>query len=83
MAEIEHFVNPEKRQTFDKFDKVADLQISFYSACNQMEGKPPQLMRLGDAVKSVSLSVVLEGCGVVPLRIELMSMRCMCRGTMS
>ena len=54
MAEIEHFVNPEKRQTFAKFDQVADLQISFYSACNQMEGKPPQLLRLGDAVKSVS-----------------------------
>ena len=54
MAEIEHFVNPDKRQTFDKFDKVADLQLSFYSACNQMEGKPPQSMRLGDAVKSVS-----------------------------
>ena len=54
MAEIEHFVNPDKRQTFDKFDKVADLQLSFYSACNQMEGKPPQLMRLADAVKSVS-----------------------------
>ena len=54
MAEIEHFVNPDKRQTFDKFSKVADLQLAFYSACNQMEGKPPQLMRLGDAVKSVS-----------------------------
>ena len=54
MAEIEHFVNPDKRQTFEKFNKVADLQLTFYSACNQMEGKPPQLMRLGDAVKSVS-----------------------------
>ena len=54
MAEIEHFVNPDKRQTFSKFSKVADLQLAFYSACNQMEGKPPQLMRLGDAVKSVS-----------------------------
>ena len=58
MAEIEHFVNPDRRQTFDKFDKVADLQLSFYSACNQMEGKPPQLMSLGDAVKSVSSCLV-------------------------
>ena len=59
MAEIEHFVNPDKRQTFSKFSKVADLQLAFYSACNQMEGKPPQLMRLGDAVKSVSSILVL------------------------
>ena len=60
MAEIEHFVNPEKRQTFDKFEQVADLQISFYSACNQMEGKPPQLLRLGDAVKTVSLCLYIR-----------------------
>ena len=64
MAEIEHFVNPDKRQTFDKFSKVADLKLTFYSACNQMEGKPPQLMCLGDAVKSVSsiLSVYIQNC---------------------
>ena len=58
VAEIEHFVNPDKGQTFSKFSKVADLQLAFYSACNQMEGKPPKLMRLGDAVKSVSSILV-------------------------
>ena len=60
MAEIEHFVNPEKRKTFHKFDQVEDLQISFYSACQQMEGKPPSTLRLGDAVKQVSLLKVLS-----------------------
>ena len=54
MAEIELFVNPEKKQNFHKFSQVADLQISFYSACNQMDGKPPETLRLGDAVKQVS-----------------------------
>ena len=57
MAEIEHFVNPDKRKTFHKFGQVADLQISFYSACQQMEGKPPETLRLGDAVKQVGLAL--------------------------
>ena len=53
MAEIEHFVNPEKRQTFTKFKNVSDLTVTFYSACNQMEGNPPQVLTLGDAVELV------------------------------
>ena len=57
MAEIEHFVNPEKRKNFHKFSQVADLQISFYSACNQMDGNPPETQRLGDAVKQVILTI--------------------------
>lgn len=62
MAEIEHFVNPDKRQTFHKFDQVADLRISFYSACNQMDGKPPEMIRLGDAVKLVSFILYIYIC---------------------
>ena len=57
MAEIEHFVNPDKKASFHKFHQVADLQISFYSACNQMDGKPPETRRLGDAVKQVSVLI--------------------------
>ena len=53
MAEIEHFVNPEKRQKFAKFDNVADLTITLYSACNQMDGKPPEEVTLRKAVDSV------------------------------
>ena len=53
MAEIEHFVNPEKRQKFVKFGNVADLTITLYSACNQMDGKPPEEVTLRKAVDLV------------------------------
>ncbi len=53
MAEIEHFVNPEKRNKFPKFDKVADLRLTLYSATDQIEGNSPKALRLGDAVEQV------------------------------
>ncbi|CAC5391735.1 GARS [Mytilus coruscus] len=34
-----------------KFENVADLNLTLYSGCNQMEGKPAEVKRLGDAVK--------------------------------
>jgi glycyl-tRNA synthetase len=52
MAEIEHFVHPEKRNKFEKFSNVADLSISLFSACNQMDGKSAESLTLGDAVRS-------------------------------
>ena len=54
MAEIEHFVHPEKRNKFEKFSSVADISISFFSACNQMEGKSAENLTLGEAVQRVS-----------------------------
>ena len=54
MAEIEHFVHPEKRNKFNKFPSVADLSISFFSAGNQMEGKSAEVLTLGEAVRTVS-----------------------------
>ena len=59
MAEIEHFVNPEKRQKFAKFHNVADLIVTLYSACNQMDGKPPEEITLMKAVDSVSVCVIV------------------------
>jgi len=53
MAEIEHFVNPERRQKFAKFHRTADLRVTLYSACNQMDGKPPEEVTLREAVQSV------------------------------
>ena len=53
MAEIEHFVHPDKRATFHKFSSVSNLKIQFYSACNQMDGRPAQEMELGEAVRLV------------------------------
>lgn len=53
MAEIEHFCDPDQKETHDKFSTVADLELLLYSACNQMEGKAPEKHKLGDAVKDV------------------------------
>ena len=58
MAEIEYFVNPEKKQTFHKFSSVSSLSICLYSACDQMEGRSPREVVLGDAVHDVSVGVV-------------------------
>uniref|UniRef100_A0A1W7RAJ7 Glycine--tRNA ligase n=1 Tax=Hadrurus spadix TaxID=141984 RepID=A0A1W7RAJ7_9SCOR len=49
MAEIEHFVDPDHKE-HPKFDSVRNLQVTLYSACNQMDGKPSELTRIGDAV---------------------------------
>ena len=51
MAEIEHFVDPTDK-SHSKFEDLADLQIRLYSANNQMNGEPAQLVRLGDAVRT-------------------------------
>ena len=53
MAEIEHFCDPSDK-SHPKFANVADLEMSLYSACNQMDGKPPEKITIGEAVKSVS-----------------------------
>ena len=52
MAEIEHFVDPKKKNDFPKFDKIANLSINFYSACDQMDGKPMKEAPLGEAVST-------------------------------
>lgn len=54
MAEIEHFCDPSNKD-HDKFVDVADLELNLYSACSQMDGKPPAKMTIGEAVKSVSI----------------------------
>ncbi|XP_071157632.1 glycine--tRNA ligase-like [Mytilus edulis] len=50
MAEIEHFCDPTNKD-HPKFENVADLNLTLYTGCNQMDGKPPEVKRLGDAVK--------------------------------
>ena len=59
MAEIEHFVHPEKRNKFHKFSSVANLRMKFFSACNQMDGKSPEELTLGEAVRSVGHVTVI------------------------
>lgn len=54
MAEIEHFCDPSDKD-HPRFSNVADLELTFYSGCNQMDGKPPEKKTIGEAVKNVSL----------------------------
>ena len=70
MAEIEHFCDPTEKD-HPKFNTVADLDVVLYSACNQMDGKSPQVWKLGEAVKQVSacLFVCLSICLFVCLFI--------------
>lgn len=51
MAEIEHFCDPGNKD-HAKFSSVADLEVALYSACNQMDGKPPEKLAIGQAVKT-------------------------------
>jgi len=55
MAEIEYFVDPLEKETFHKFDLVADLKVILLSGARQMEGKGPEVKTLGEAVKEVGL----------------------------
>ena len=52
MAEIEHFVNPEKK-AHPKFDRVRDLEVTLYPASAQESGQHPLRMTIGDAVAKV------------------------------
>uniref|UniRef100_T1GTK7 glycine--tRNA ligase n=1 Tax=Megaselia scalaris TaxID=36166 RepID=T1GTK7_MEGSC len=51
MAEIEHFCDPNLKE-HPKFDDIKDTPMTFYSACNQMDGKSPAQMTIGEAVKT-------------------------------
>merc|ERR1711970_567830 len=51
MAEIEHFCDPDDKK-HPKFNRVADTEMSLYSANNQMSGKPCEMVKIGDAVAS-------------------------------
>ncbi|XP_076460990.1 glycine--tRNA ligase-like [Babylonia areolata] len=50
MAEIEHFCDPDKKD-HPKFAALADLELNLYSGCNQMDGKGPEMKKVGEAVK--------------------------------
>ncbi len=52
MGEIEHFCDP-TILTHPKFASVQDTVMTLYSACDQMDGKKPGRLSIGDAVKSV------------------------------
>ena len=66
MAEIEHFVNPEKK-AHPKFDKVRDLKVTLYSAHAQESGQSPFEMTIGDAVAQVSRAICWLRAGAAAL----------------
>ena len=49
MAEIEHFIDPTDK-SHPKFDSVRELVIPLLSASNQLDGKPCEMWKIGDAV---------------------------------
>ncbi|KAF6198486.1 hypothetical protein GE061_008234 [Apolygus lucorum] len=51
MAEIEHFCNPNDK-SHPKFSDVANTEITLYSACDQMDGKPAKITTIGEAVST-------------------------------
>lgn len=59
MAEIEHFVNPEKKD-HPKFASVADLEVTLYPAHAQESGQPASTFTIGDAVSKVLGHFVTE-----------------------
>lgn len=73
MAEIEHFCDP-KDKSHPKFSTVKDLKVCLYSACNQMDGKLPEIRTIGDAVGQGL--VANETLGYFMARIYLFMLRC-------
>merc|ERR1719225_657085 len=49
LAEIEHFCDPADK-SHPKFSGVAETEMTLYSACNQMNGEPAKLVKIGEAV---------------------------------
>ncbi|KAF7634404.1 AA_TRNA_LIGASE_II domain-containing protein [Meloidogyne graminicola] len=49
MCEIEHFVDPADK-SHPKFDRVADIELNLFSACNQLNGKGTEKVKICDAV---------------------------------
>ncbi|OQV15095.1 Glycine--tRNA ligase [Hypsibius exemplaris] len=49
MAEIEHFVDPSNKD-HPKFENVKELVLTWFSACNQMDGQAAQKVAVGKAV---------------------------------
>lgn len=68
MAEIEHFCDPLDK-SHPKFSNVENLELTLYSGCNQMDGKPPEKKTIGEAVRSKL--VANETLGYFMARIHL------------
>ena len=63
MAEIEYFVDPLEKETHPKFANVADIEVTLFSGCDQLDGKGPIRKKLGDAVKEVCTEPEIQHAG--------------------
>jgi len=68
MAEIEHFCDPSDK-SHPKFHRVAETEMTLYSANDQMSGQPAKLWKIGEAVKQGL--VANETIGYFMARIQL------------
>ncbi|CAL8135036.1 unnamed protein product [Orchesella dallaii] len=68
MAEIEHFCDPNDL-THPRFVEVKDTIMTYYSACDQMEGKRPTRKTIGEAV--ADKLVANETLGYFLARIQM------------
>lgn len=55
MAEIEHFVDPLDK-THPKFHEVENVEVTLYSAKNQVSGQSPEKWKIGEAVRTVKMN---------------------------
>ncbi|KRT81374.1 tRNA synthetase [Oryctes borbonicus] len=72
MAEIEHFCDPSDKK-HPKFNDIRNTELLLYSACNQMDGKPPEKHTIGSAVDNGL--VANETLGYFMARIQLFLIR--------
>ncbi|CAG9767523.1 unnamed protein product [Ceutorhynchus assimilis] len=73
MAEIEHFCDPNDKN-HPKFDKIKNVELLMYSACNQMDGKAAERKSIGEAVASGL--VANETLGYFMARIQQFLVKC-------
>jgi len=69
-AEIEYFVNPASSE-HAKFDSVAPQMITFFHANEQLAGKEPFRMTMGDAVKTGVIKSQIVGYMIVRTHLFL------------
>jgi glycyl-tRNA synthetase len=73
MAEVEHFCDPIDK-SHPKFIDVEHIEMNLYSACNQVGGESPVIMKIGDAVRSQL--VANETLGYFLAKIYLFLLKC-------
>ena len=56
MAEIEHFVDASDK-SHPKFADIEHVEVTLYSAKNQVSGQPTETITIGNAVRSVSFLI--------------------------